>query len=67
MFLGLRMAKGVSREEFRQKFQVELEGIYQTALQKLCREGMLAKTEGRVFLTEKGILVSNYVLSQFLL
>lgn len=67
MFLGLRMAKGVSREEFRQKFQVELEEIYQTALQKLCREGMLAKTEGRVFLTEKGILVSNYVLSQFLL
>lgn len=67
MFLGLRMTEGISREEFQKKFQVEPEGIYGTALQKLSRENMLKQKEGRIYLTEQGILVSNYVLSQFLL
>lgn len=67
MFLGLRMTEGISREEFQKKFQMEPEGIYGTALQKLSRENMLKQKEGRIYLTEQGILVSNYVLSQFLL
>lgn len=67
MFLGLRMTEGISREEFQKKFQVEPEGIYGTALQKLSRENILKQKEGRIYLTEQGILVSNYVLSQFLL
>lgn len=67
MFLGLRMTDGISREEFEKQFELELEGVYGTALQKLCREGMLLQKAGRICLTEEGILVSNYVLSQFLL
>ncbi len=67
MFLGLRMAEGISREEFRENFGIELEGIYGAAIKGLVRQGLLAQQCGRVFLTEEGISVSNYVMGQFLL
>lgn len=67
MFLGLRMTEGVSRKEFKERFGAELEGVYGTVLQKLCSQGMLEQKEGRISLTEEGIFVSNYILSEFLL
>lgn len=66
MFLGMRMMEGVSREKFREKFGMTLEGIYGTVLQKLQRQGLIEQCEGRVRLTEEGIAVSNYVFSEFL-
>lgn len=66
MFLGMRMMEGVSREKFREKFGMTLEGIYGTVLQKLQQQGLIEQCEGRVRLTEEGIAVSNYVFSEFL-
>lgn len=67
MFLGLRMTAGIERKRFQQVFGVELESIYGNVIQKLQQQGLLKQREGRVFLTEEGISVSNYVLSEFLL
>lgn len=67
MFLGLRMTEGISRTRFRQKFGLEPEGVYGEELQNFQRQGLLEQKEGRIFLTEAGIAVSNYVLSGFLL
>ena len=67
MFLGLRMTEGISRNRFQELFGIELECIYKDALDKLRRQGLLQQREGRVFLTEEGISVSNYALSEFLL
>ena len=67
MFLGLRMVDGFHREEFEQSFGVAIEGVYGTELKRLQQEELLVQKEGRIRLTEKGINVSNYVLSQFLL
>lgn len=67
MFLGLRMMEGVSKQAFRDRFSVELEEIYQNQLQKFQQQGLLAQGRGRVYLTEEGIAVSNYVLGGFLL
>lgn len=67
MFLGLRMTEGISRTRFRQQFGLEPEGVYGEELQNFQRQGLLEQKEGRIFLTEAGIAVSNYVLSGFLL
>ena len=67
MFLGLRMVDGFHRDEFEQAFGVAIEGVYGAELKRLQQEELLIQKEGRIRLTEKGIDVSNYALSQFLL
>lgn len=67
MFLGLRMVDGFHREEFERTFGVAIEGVYGVELKRLQQEELLIQKEGCIRLTEKGIDVSNYALSQFLL
>lgn len=67
MFLGLRMTEGVYRTDFERDFGIPVEAVYGTVLQRLQEEQLLIKREGRIFLTERGQDVSNYVLAQFLL
>lgn len=66
MFLGLRLLEGVSEKEFFERFGRELERIYGKKLKRLKSQGLLIQKEGRISLTEKGIDVSNFVMSEFL-
>ena len=74
MFLGLRMTDGVSARRFYEEFGESLENIYAAAIDKLVKEGLLVRVEkgadGRedtwFRLTDFGIDVSNYALSEFL-
>ena len=74
MFLGLRMTEGVSSRRFYREFHIPLEEVYREALRKLMSEGLLVCGSGaaadgedsRYRLTEWGIDVSNYALSEFL-
>lgn len=67
MFLGLRMMGGISRGEFKDYFGVEPEGVYGDVLASLYKEGLLHQEAGRIYLTEEGISLSNYVMAQFLI
>ena len=67
MFLGLRMTEGVSEAAFRQEFGVEMREIYGEVLKKYTDIELLEEKDGRIFLTRKGIHVSNSVMSDFLL
>ena len=73
MFLGLRMAQGVSKEGFFRAFGKEMDEVYPGILDKLISEGLLfsyhhPKTKERyVALTEYGLDVSNVVMAEFLL
>lgn len=67
MFLGLRMNRGVTRQQFQDTFGVQIEGIYKDTLEQLKAEGLLEINAGRIALTEKGQDLSNYALAQFLL
>lgn len=69
MFLGLRMCCGVSRKAFYKRFGIELQEIYQDALNRLFRQKLLAedKNHDRIYLTDLGIDISNTVLAEFLL
>lgn len=67
MFLGLRMTEGVSCEEFEHLFGCTMEEVYGQAIHKNICDGLLKETgKGRIFLTDKGVDLSNYVMAQFL-
>lgn len=68
-FLGLRMRRGISRREFQKRFQCSLDQIYHHVLPGLLEGGLLAEEEfhDRIYLTDRGIDVSNRVLAEFLL
>ena len=66
MFLGLRMTDGISTECFRQTFGLTVELVYGPVLEQQIADQLLRKEDGRIFLTERGLDVSNYVMAQFL-
>lgn len=66
MFLGLRMMDGISAKEFADTFQLPIEAVYGDVIRKL-KNGQLLKAEGgRLYLTPRGIDVSNIVLADFI-
>lgn len=67
MFLGLRMACGVSKSEFQKSFGRNMDEVYGAVLQHWIENGMLAQQGDYVMLTDAGIDVSNVVLADFLL
>ena len=67
MFLGLRMIKGISIQEFDRQFDGSFAGIYGEIVDRFVEKGLLEKKKGYVRLTKRGIDISNYVMSEFLL
>lgn len=67
MFLGLRMTDGIARDEFEHNFGMPIEAAYVQVLPELQAQGLIEKREGRIYLTDRGMDVANYVMAQFLL
>lgn len=67
MFLGMRKINGVSEYDFYKSFRVSMDEIYKESIENLIKEGLLVREEDRIRLTDQGIDLSNYALSQFLL
>ena len=67
LFLGLRMTHGIPVQGFQRCFGVPLESVFGSVIEKHKALGLLKVEDGRVFLTRRGILVSNQVLCDFLL
>lgn len=67
MFLGLRLSNGIELQEFEDTFAKSIDDVYGEVIQKLKMEQLIVVNEGRMYLTEMGMDVSNYVFSEFLL
>ena len=67
MFLGLRMTEGVSKTEFFNRFGRKLTDVYRQVIDRYKSMGMLEENTERVFLTNRGIDVSNHIFADFLL
>ena len=67
MFLGLRMIEGVSIDKFKEKFSKDINDVYGEIINKNKKLGLLDEKNGRIYLTDKGIAVSNWVMSEFIL
>ncbi len=66
MILGLRMTRGVSGSEFLERFGQNMWNVYNHVLPKLQENGLIEVESPYVRLTDFGMDISNYVLSEFL-
>lgn len=67
VFLGLRMTTGISKKNFFETFGQDFDFTYGEKVRGLKAQGLLDVQDDRVYLTERGIDVSNTVLAEFLL
>ena len=67
MFLGASHDKGISEIDFVSMFGVKIEGVYGPVIERLIGDGLLKREGVWISLTEWGMDVSNFVLSEFLL
>jgi oxygen-independent coproporphyrinogen-3 oxidase len=67
MFLGLRITKGINRNEFLQRFGIWINTIYGNVIGRLVNQGLMEEKGEYLSLTDYGIDVSNVVLAEFLL
>ena len=67
MFLGLRLADGVSMDKFELEFGCPCRGVYGTAIDELVRLDLLRSHNTNLRLTRRGMLLSNQVFARFLL
>ena len=67
MFLGLRKIQGVSKKKFEETFGVPIKEVYGEVISTMKDKGLLEEVDEYIRLTEDGIDVSNYVMSEFLL
>ncbi|MDR1801177.1 MAG: radical SAM family heme chaperone HemW [Lachnospiraceae bacterium] len=65
MFLGLRMLKGVSLDEFKYKFNTSIQEAYPEAVEKNIKNGLLEIAHARIRLTKRGLDLANVVMSDF--
>lgn len=67
MFLGLRMSIGVNKEDFKREFGKSIETIYGDVINQSVSKGLLFDEGNQIYLSDKGIDLSNMVMSGFLL
>lgn len=67
MFMGLRKINGIDENEFKNRFSMNINDVYGEILNKYIDEGLLIRKSGRIFLSEKGIEISNIIMADFLL
>lgn len=67
MFLGLRCTRGISEANFYGRFGLAVSDVYGAQLAKYTGLGLIEHAGGMYRLTERGIEVSNVILSEFLL
>lgn len=66
MILGLRLMRGVSEEEFRQRFGRPLREVYGPVIRRHIQNGLLEQENGRIRLSRRGISLANVVMGEFL-
>lgn len=66
MFMGLRMiTEGISRDAFLQRFGSDPARVYQTELQELTQQGLIAFDDQRIRLAANAAFLSNQVFVAF--
>ena len=66
MFLGLRLAEGVSFAGFEERFGQGMKNIYGSQIEELVKDGLLEEDGIGIRLTKRGVDISNYVFEKFL-
>ena len=67
MFLGLRITNGISKSKFKLLTKKDIMNVFETEINKLINEELLISEGDSIRLSDKGIDLSNYVFSHFIL
>lgn len=67
MFMGLRMNCGINEEEFKRRFSKNVDDIYEEVIKINVERELLKRNNGRIYLTDKGMELSNVVMSDMIL
>lgn len=66
MILGLRLIKGISKEDFEKRYHKKIEEVFGNVLESLKDKGLIEQKDGRIKLTQKGLLFGNDVFASFI-
>ena len=66
IFLGFRKISGIDTKLFNEKYKINFDKKYKTTLKKYLASGHIIKTQNGYKLSTEGIMVSNYILADFL-
>ena len=64
--LGLRRINGVSRREFSERFSRDVMDVFGGPIRISAEEELLDVSGDRIYFTERGLDLSNYVLCRFM-
>lgn len=67
MFLGLRKTAGIDIADFKDKFGCDISKIYDKPIKDNIASGLLVHKGNRLYLSQRGIDISNTVMSDFIL
>jgi len=69
MFLGFRLTRGIERNKFLSTFGISVDSVYGEVIKKHIKDKLIEETKDkqRLYLTARGIDISNYVLADFIL
>lgn len=67
MFMELRMIEGINLKIFKKRFGKDVFDIYDEVIKNNIKKGLLVVDSEKLYLSEKGIELSNYVMSDFIL
>jgi oxygen-independent coproporphyrinogen-3 oxidase len=66
IMLGLRMNKGISIDDFDNKFEINFLEIYKNQVKKLLENNLITLDKSTVKLSKRGMDISNYVFEEFM-
>lgn len=67
VFMGLRMIEGIEISKFNRRFNKNIYEVFGEVIEKNINKELLIYGSGKLYLSSKGIEVSNYVMSDFIL
>ncbi|AZV55786.1 radical SAM family heme chaperone HemW [Clostridium sp. AWRP] len=67
VFMGLRKIDGISTEDFYRRFNKNIYSVYGDVIEKYIKMGILIKEGHMLYLSKRGIEVSNSVMCDFIL
>lgn len=67
IFMGLRKTEGISLTDFKQRFGRDFSTVYGDIPQRFQDRGFLIEENDRLRLSDKGLDISNYIMSDFML
>ena len=67
VYLGMRKINGIYAKDFYNKFNKRFEDVFKDALEKYLSLGLILYSEGRYFLSNRGLDISNDIFADFML